>query len=107
MHYQKSLPRLPIPELSKTCERYLQSLRPLQDNFDISKTEKIVQRLDIFALLVDLFHTLSSFFFLDVVCNILWFGIVFITDDVSSVLFHSSHLNYDFYSFYGLYSSYW
>ncbi|CAH0702329.1 unnamed protein product [Spodoptera exigua] len=29
MHFQKSLPRLPIPELSKTSERYLNALRPL------------------------------------------------------------------------------
>ncbi|PZC83685.1 hypothetical protein B5X24_HaOG207212 [Helicoverpa armigera] len=29
MHFQKSLPRLPIPDLSKTGERYLKALRPL------------------------------------------------------------------------------
>ncbi|XP_053612787.1 carnitine O-palmitoyltransferase 2, mitochondrial [Plodia interpunctella] len=29
MHFQKSLPRLPIPELSKSGERYLNALRPL------------------------------------------------------------------------------
>lgn len=36
MHFQKSLPRLPVPELSKTGERYLKSLRPLltDDQFE-------------------------------------------------------------------------
>lgn len=29
MHFQKSLPRLPIPKLEKTGERYLNALRPL------------------------------------------------------------------------------
>lgn len=29
MHFQKSLPRLPVPELEKSGERYLQALRPL------------------------------------------------------------------------------
>lgn len=29
MHFQKSLPRLPIPDLTKTGDRYLQALRPL------------------------------------------------------------------------------
>lgn len=29
MHFQKSLPRLPIPELSKTGDRYLKAIRPL------------------------------------------------------------------------------
>ncbi|KAL4716391.1 hypothetical protein ACJJTC_006753 [Scirpophaga incertulas] len=35
MHFQKSLPRLPIPELSKTGERYLNALRPIltKDHF--------------------------------------------------------------------------
>ncbi|KOB72249.1 Carnitine O-palmitoyltransferase 2, mitochondrial, partial [Operophtera brumata] len=29
MHFQKSLPRLPVPDLTKTGDRYLRSLRPL------------------------------------------------------------------------------
>lgn len=29
MHFQRSLPRLPIPLLKKTCERYLAAQRPL------------------------------------------------------------------------------
>ncbi|XP_034234835.1 carnitine O-palmitoyltransferase 2, mitochondrial [Thrips palmi] len=44
LHFQKSLPRLPIPELSKTCERYLNAQRPLQDESNYRKTEVIVQR---------------------------------------------------------------
>ena len=44
MHFQKSLPRLPIPELSKTCERYLKAQRPLLDDTSFKKTEDIVQR---------------------------------------------------------------
>lgn len=32
MHFQKSLPRLPIPDLDKTGERYLKALRPLLTN---------------------------------------------------------------------------
>ena len=44
MHFQKSLPRLPIPELSKTCERYLKAQRPLLNDSSFQKTEDIVQR---------------------------------------------------------------
>ncbi|XP_075974466.1 carnitine palmitoyltransferase 2 [Anticarsia gemmatalis] len=32
MHFQKSLPRLPIPDLSKTGDRYLKAVRPLLNN---------------------------------------------------------------------------
>uniref|UniRef100_A0A8C2XNR5 Choline/carnitine acyltransferase domain-containing protein n=1 Tax=Cyclopterus lumpus TaxID=8103 RepID=A0A8C2XNR5_CYCLU len=32
MHYQKSLPRLPIPKLDDTVRRYLASQRPLLDD---------------------------------------------------------------------------
>lgn len=39
MHFQKSLPRLPIPKLEKTCERYLAAQRPLLTNELYSKTE--------------------------------------------------------------------
>lgn len=44
MHFQKSLPRLPIPELTKTCERYLNAQKPLQDEVSFKKTESVVQR---------------------------------------------------------------
>lgn len=42
-HFQKSLPRLPIPELPKTCERYLKSQQPILNNEEYSKTEKLVK----------------------------------------------------------------
>ncbi|XP_047019597.1 carnitine O-palmitoyltransferase 2, mitochondrial [Helicoverpa zea] len=41
MHFQKSLPRLPIPDLSKTGERYLKALRPLLND---SQYEEAQQR---------------------------------------------------------------
>jgi carnitine O-palmitoyltransferase 2 len=31
-HFQQSLPRLPIPQLHKTCERYLAALKPILNN---------------------------------------------------------------------------
>ncbi|GBP87311.1 Carnitine O-palmitoyltransferase 2, mitochondrial [Eumeta japonica] len=39
MHFQKSLPRLPIPDLSKSGERYLNALRPLltNDAFEVAQ----------------------------------------------------------------------
>ncbi|KAM3963750.1 carnitine palmitoyltransferase 2 [Aphomia sociella] len=43
MHFQKSLPRLPIPELSKTGERYLKSLRPLLNNDQYTEAERRTQ----------------------------------------------------------------
>ncbi|XP_071449222.1 carnitine O-palmitoyltransferase 2, mitochondrial isoform X1 [Hetaerina americana] len=43
MHFQPSLPRLPIPELSKTAERYLNAQKPLLSTSDFSKTEEIVK----------------------------------------------------------------
>lgn len=44
LHFQKSLPRLPVPELAKTCERYLNAQRPLLDEASFRKTETIVKR---------------------------------------------------------------
>ncbi|KAL7647982.1 UNVERIFIED_CONTAM: hypothetical protein RMT77_001598 [Armadillidium vulgare] len=43
MHFQKSLLRLPIPELDKTCSRYLRSQRVILNDSEYQKTEKIVQ----------------------------------------------------------------
>lgn len=40
MHFQKSLPRLPIPELSKSGERYLNALRPLLTSDQFSEAER-------------------------------------------------------------------
>ncbi len=40
--FQKSLPRLPVPKLEKTCERYLASQRALESPEAFAKTEAIV-----------------------------------------------------------------
>ncbi|XP_050413982.1 carnitine O-palmitoyltransferase 2, mitochondrial [Patella vulgata] len=42
-HFQKSLPRLPVPKLEKTCERYLASQKPLLSADDYSRTESLVK----------------------------------------------------------------
>lgn len=44
MHFQPSLPRLPIPKLEDSCERYLASQRPILSNDAYSKTEKYVHK---------------------------------------------------------------
>lgn len=41
--FQSSLPRLPIPDLRRTCENYLKAVKPLIDCADYSRTEKIVK----------------------------------------------------------------
>lgn len=43
MHFQKSLPRLPIPDLQMTCTRYLNAQKPLLSEDQFSKTESYVQ----------------------------------------------------------------
>ncbi|KAF2367185.1 Acyltransferase ChoActase/COT/CPT [Trinorchestia longiramus] len=43
MHFQKSLLRLPIPDLDKTCSRYLLSQKALLDDINYSETEAAVQ----------------------------------------------------------------
>lgn len=42
MHFQPSLPRLPIPALEKTCERYLNAVNPLLDGEALNHTRKVV-----------------------------------------------------------------
>lgn len=42
VNFQSSLPRLPIPELKKTCANYLKAVRLLIDDKDYTRTEKIV-----------------------------------------------------------------
>lgn len=42
MHFQPSLPRLPIPDLEKTCVRYLAAQRPLLSDADYETTERLV-----------------------------------------------------------------
>uniref|UniRef100_A0A9J8AJQ2 Carnitine palmitoyltransferase 2 n=1 Tax=Cyprinus carpio carpio TaxID=630221 RepID=A0A9J8AJQ2_CYPCA len=41
MHYQKSLPRLPVPKLEDTIRRYLAAQRPLLNDEQYSNTEKV------------------------------------------------------------------
>ncbi|CAL8077711.1 unnamed protein product [Orchesella dallaii] len=41
-YFQKSLPRLPIPKLNLTCQRYIEALRPLLTPEQLAKTEKYV-----------------------------------------------------------------
>jgi carnitine O-acetyltransferase len=40
---QDSLPQLPIPELEKTCQRYLRALKPLQSAREHGETKHAVQ----------------------------------------------------------------
>lgn len=42
--FQASLPRLPIPLLEKSCERYLTALRPIANEETFKKTEGIVNK---------------------------------------------------------------
>lgn len=42
LHFQSSLPRLPIPELSKTCERYLSAVEPILSSEELKNTKSIV-----------------------------------------------------------------
>ncbi|XP_076134253.1 carnitine O-palmitoyltransferase 2, mitochondrial [Alosa pseudoharengus] len=43
MHYQKSLPRLPVPKLEDTIRRYLAAQKPLLKEDQYSTTEKLAQ----------------------------------------------------------------
>ncbi|XP_077439893.1 carnitine O-palmitoyltransferase 2, mitochondrial isoform X2 [Vanacampus margaritifer] len=43
MHYQKSLPRLPVPKLEDTIRRYLAAQQPLLDDQQFKNTEKVAQ----------------------------------------------------------------
>lgn len=43
LHFQPSLPRLPIPKLENTCDRYLASLKPLLSPEDYDKSSAIVK----------------------------------------------------------------
>lgn len=42
-YFQKSLPRLPIPKLDKTCERYLATQKALLDDQEFKTTEALVR----------------------------------------------------------------
>ena len=43
MHFQDSLPRLPVPKLSDTCDRYLRMQRVLLNDRDLQRTEELVK----------------------------------------------------------------
>ena len=42
-HFEKSLPRLPIPKLEDTCARYLTALKPLVSVEQLTATRDIVE----------------------------------------------------------------
>jgi len=42
MHFQPSLPRLPIPSLEETCQRYLNAQLPLLESTHFQDTQKLV-----------------------------------------------------------------
>lgn len=42
LYFQRSLPRLPVPELAKTCERYLAAVEPISRPNDLQTTKSIV-----------------------------------------------------------------
>jgi carnitine O-palmitoyltransferase 2 len=44
LFFQNSLPRLPIPDLEKTCQRYLDAQRPILTDEEFHTTEHNVQR---------------------------------------------------------------
>lgn len=44
MHFQKSLPRLPVPALEKTCERYLEAQKPILSKQAYQTTDNLVQK---------------------------------------------------------------
>ncbi len=48
--FQRSLPRLPIPKLKKTCERYLETQRALLNDEQFKSTEALVKAFLTFHL---------------------------------------------------------
>ncbi|KAM4721091.1 carnitine O-palmitoyltransferase 2, mitochondrial [Rhinophrynus dorsalis] len=47
MHFQKSLPRLPIPKLEDSIKRYLNAQRPLLDDEQFRKTEQLAKNFQL------------------------------------------------------------
>ena len=43
MHFQASLPRLPVPKLEDTCKRYLTSQQVILSREELKKTEEAVK----------------------------------------------------------------
>ncbi|KAK2543146.1 Cpt2 [Columba livia] len=46
MHYQKSLPRLPVPKLEDTIRRYLNAQKPLLNDDQFRKTEELAHQFE-------------------------------------------------------------
>ncbi|KAG1382409.1 hypothetical protein G6F61_002291 [Rhizopus arrhizus] len=46
LRYQKNLPKLPVPALSATLQKYLQSVRPLLNDAEFKKTEEAVKNFE-------------------------------------------------------------
>lgn len=46
LHFQPSLPRLPIPDLPNTCKRYLRAHKPILSNVEYNKTEAFVKKFE-------------------------------------------------------------
>ncbi|KAM7352815.1 carnitine palmitoyltransferase 2 [Cochliomyia hominivorax] len=44
MYFQKSLPRLPIPLVDKTCERFLAAVQPITSAEEYKETQEIVEK---------------------------------------------------------------
>lgn len=74
MHFQPSLPRLPIPPLEATCQRYLNAQLPLLDSNAMENTKKLVSNFQaeagagtlhqhillLYERLKDLFHLIQN-----------------------------------------------
>ena len=43
MHFQRSLPRLPIPKLELTCERFLAAIKPISSPEEFESTQQVVE----------------------------------------------------------------
>lgn len=46
MHFQRSLPRLSVPDLKLTCQRYLKAQQPLLSKDDYLKTKENVEHFE-------------------------------------------------------------
>lgn len=44
LYFQKSLPRLPIPLVDKSCERFLTAVQPITTPEEFSETQQIVEK---------------------------------------------------------------